>query len=166
MKKYDKITSRSASKSYMKMVDNSYLGSSDEVTKLLERVEVTFVKHFSNANRTKGMNVLRSKAKRERHRITFSTGFFAGCTFALLIALVTIIRVHGLLDWGKSAGRIMYMDNLFPLYSHHSFILTLSHSLFPLFLHYLLLHSPQLEVINMKIVTFSGIICSNRSIIR
>ncbi|KAI9168978.1 hypothetical protein LWI28_004825 [Acer negundo] len=122
MKKYDKITSRNASKSYMKMVDNSYLGSSDEVTKLMERVEVTFVKHFSNANRTKGMNVLRPKAKRERHRITFSTGFFAGCTFALLIALVTIVRAHGLLDPSKSQGQRQYMDNLFPLYSLFGFL--------------------------------------------
>ncbi|KAI9169733.1 hypothetical protein LWI28_016846 [Acer negundo] len=122
MKKYDKIASRNASKSYMKMVDNSYLGSSDEVTKLMERVEVTFVKHFSNANRTKGMNVLRPKAKRERHRITFSTGFFAGCTFALLIALVTIIRAHGLLDREKSEGQRQYMDNLFPLYSLFGFL--------------------------------------------
>ncbi|KAK2636157.1 hypothetical protein Ddye_030949 [Dipteronia dyeriana] len=122
MKKYDKTTSRSASKSYMKMVDNSYLGSSDEVTKLMERVEVTFVKHFSNANRTKGMNVLRPKAKRERHRITFSTGFFAGCTFALLIALVTIIRAHGLLDRDKFDGQRQYMDNLFPLYSLFGFL--------------------------------------------
>ncbi|KAK8627753.1 hypothetical protein V6N13_135355 [Hibiscus sabdariffa] len=31
MKKYDKITSRNASKPYMKMVDNSFLSSSDEV---------------------------------------------------------------------------------------------------------------------------------------
>ncbi|KAK3222977.1 hypothetical protein Dsin_010002 [Dipteronia sinensis] len=122
MKKYDKITSRSASKSYMEMVDNSYLGSSDEVTKLLERVEVTFIKHFSNANRTKGMNVLRPKAKRERHRISFSTGFFAGCTFALFIALVMIIRAHGVLDGDKSEGQKQYMDNLFPLYSLFGFL--------------------------------------------
>ncbi|MBA0828420.1 hypothetical protein Goarm_013096, partial [Gossypium armourianum] len=72
MKKYDKITSRSASKSYMKMVDNSYLGSSEKVTKLMERVETTFIKHFSNANRSKGMSILRPKVKRERHRTTFS----------------------------------------------------------------------------------------------
>ncbi|TXG56550.1 hypothetical protein EZV62_017863 [Acer yangbiense] len=122
MKKYDKITSRSASKSYMKMVDNSYLGSSEEVTKLMDRVEVTFVKHFSNANRTKGLNVLRPKAKRERHRISFSTGFFAGCTFALLIALVMIIRAHGFLDLDKSQAQRQYMDNLFPLYSLFGFL--------------------------------------------
>jgi hypothetical protein len=58
----------------MKMVDNSFLGSSDEVTKLMERVEATFIKHFSNSNRTKAMNILRPKAKRDKHRITFSTG--------------------------------------------------------------------------------------------
>ncbi|VVB03946.1 unnamed protein product [Arabis nemorensis] len=73
LKKYDKITSRDAAKSYMKMVDNSYLGSSDEVMILTEHVETTFIKHFTNGNRTKGMNILRPKAKRERHRITFST---------------------------------------------------------------------------------------------
>ncbi|KAK0574523.1 hypothetical protein LWI29_024939 [Acer saccharum] len=122
MKKYDKITSRNASKSYMEMVDNSYLGSSDEVTKLMDRVEVTFVKHFSNANRSKGLNVLRPKAKRERHRISFSTGFFAGCTFALLIALVMIIRAHRFLDPDKSQAQKQIMDNLFPLYSLFGFI--------------------------------------------
>ncbi|TXG56549.1 hypothetical protein EZV62_017862 [Acer yangbiense] len=116
------ISSRNASKSYMKTVDNSYLGSSDEITKLMERVEVTFVKHFLNVNRTKGMNVLRPKTKRERHRITFSTGFFAGCTFALLIALVTIICAHGLFDRDKDQVRKLYMDNLFPIYSLFGFL--------------------------------------------
>eukprot|EP00258_Populus_trichocarpa_P033000 XP_024449019.1 phosphate transporter PHO1 homolog 9-like [Populus trichocarpa] len=84
MKKYDKITMRNASKSYLNMVDDSYLGSSDEVTKLMERVEATFIKHFSNGNHRKGMNTLRPKPKKERHRITFSMGFFTGCSAALL----------------------------------------------------------------------------------
>ncbi|XP_017971793.1 PREDICTED: phosphate transporter PHO1 homolog 3 [Theobroma cacao] len=119
MKKYDKITSRSASRSYMKMVDNSYLGSSDEVTRLMERVETTFIKHFSNANRAKGMNILRPKAKRERHRITFSTGFFAGCAASLVLALILIIRIRKIMD---SRGRTKYMETMFPLYSLFGFI--------------------------------------------
>ncbi|XVE91535.1 hypothetical protein REPUB_Repub01dG0018100 [Reevesia pubescens] len=119
MKKYDKITSRSASKSYMRMVDNSYLGSSDEVTKLMERVEITFIKHFSNANRAKGMNILRPKAKRERHRITFSTGFFAGCLSSLFLALILIIRARNIMD---HRGRTIYMETMFPLYSLFGFI--------------------------------------------
>nr|KJB60779.1 hypothetical protein B456_009G325300 [Gossypium raimondii] len=119
MKKYDKITSRSASRSYMKMVDNSNLGSSDDVTKLLERVEATFIKHFSNANRTKGMNILRPKAKRDRHRVTFSTGFLAGCMASLLLALIMIIRLRRIMD---SRGRTIYMETMFPLYSLFGFI--------------------------------------------
>ncbi|XP_031262409.1 phosphate transporter PHO1 homolog 3-like isoform X6 [Pistacia vera] len=119
MKKYDKITLRNASNSYMKMVDNSYLGSSEEVFKLMERVEATFIKHFSNSNRSKGMNILRPKAKRERHGTTFSTGFFAGCTAALIIALIFIIRTHDILH---KQGQKQYMDNMFPLYSLFAYI--------------------------------------------
>ncbi|KAM3754585.1 hypothetical protein ACB098_03G176600 [Castanea mollissima] len=94
MKKYDKITSRNASKSYMKMVDNSNLGNSDEIAKLMERVEVTFIKHFSNSNHTKGMKILRPQATRERHRTIFSTGFLAGCSVALILALILIVRAR------------------------------------------------------------------------
>ncbi|XVE85825.1 hypothetical protein DITRI_Ditri17bG0122200 [Diplodiscus trichospermus] len=119
MKKYDKITSRSASKSYMKMVDNSNFGSSDEITKLMERVENTFIKHFSNANRAKGMNILRPTAKRERHRTTFSTGFFAGCTASLFLALILMIRARKIMD---NQGRNKYMETMFPLYSLFGFI--------------------------------------------
>ncbi|KAF9674415.1 hypothetical protein SADUNF_Sadunf10G0124900 [Salix dunnii] len=114
MKKYDKITTRDASKVYMKMVDDSYLGSSDDVTKLMERVEATFIKHFSNSNRTKGMRVLRPKAKKERHRITFYMGFFSGCTVALIIALALIVKARKLMD---KPGRVTYMHTMFPLYS-------------------------------------------------
>ncbi|KAG7029964.1 Phosphate transporter PHO1-like 3, partial [Cucurbita argyrosperma subsp. argyrosperma] len=74
MKKYDKITSRNASKTYMKTVDSSYLGQSDDVAKLMERAENTFIKHFCNSNRSKAMNILRPKAKREKHWTTFSMG--------------------------------------------------------------------------------------------
>ncbi|KAG5226951.1 EXS family protein [Salix suchowensis] len=119
MKKYDKITMRNASKSYLNMVDNSYLGSSDEVTRLMERVEVAFVKHFSNGNHRKGMNTLRPKPKKERHRITFSMGLFTGCSAALLIALVVIIHARGILN---SVGAPQYMDNIFPLYSLFGFV--------------------------------------------
>ncbi|KAL3622205.1 hypothetical protein CASFOL_033616 [Castilleja foliolosa] len=58
MKKYDKSTS--ASKAYLEMVEKSYLGSSDEVNKLIERLEATFIKHFCNGNHRKGMKSLKS----------------------------------------------------------------------------------------------------------
>ncbi|CAN6727422.1 unnamed protein product [Malus baccata var. baccata] len=119
MKKYDKVASRDASKSYMSMVDNSYLGSSDEITKLMERVETTFIKHFSNSNRRKGMAVLRPKPRVERHRTTFAMGCFAGCTAALILALVLIIRARNIMD---NPERSKYMENMFPLYSLFGFI--------------------------------------------
>ncbi|RID45342.1 hypothetical protein BRARA_I02080 [Brassica rapa] len=119
LKKYDKVTSRNATKSYMKMIDNSYLGGSDEVIRLMERVEATFIKHFTNANRTKGMNILRPQAQRERHRITFSTGFLGGCMFSLVVALFAIIRTRNIL---QEDGHKKYMNTMFPLYSLFGFI--------------------------------------------
>ncbi|XP_010495726.1 PREDICTED: phosphate transporter PHO1 homolog 3-like [Camelina sativa] len=119
LKKYDKITSRGATRIYMKVVDSSNLGSSDEVMRLMERVEATFIKHFANANRTKAMNILRPKAKRERHRTTFSTGFMAGCVFSLIVALAAIIRTRNLLE---KEGQKEYMNTMFPLYSLFGFI--------------------------------------------
>ncbi|KAM7466070.1 hypothetical protein LguiB_013632 [Lonicera macranthoides] len=119
MKKYDKITSRKASKAYLEMVDKSYLGRSDEVTRLIERVEATFTKHFSNGNRSKGMNLLRPTAKREKHRLTFTVGFLTGCSLALVVAVILVIHGRNLL---RSEGRGQYMENIFPLYSLFGFI--------------------------------------------
>uniref|UniRef100_M4DLL2 EXS domain-containing protein n=1 Tax=Brassica campestris TaxID=3711 RepID=M4DLL2_BRACM len=119
LKKYDKVTSRDAAKSYMTMVDNSCLGSSDEVMRLLDHVETTFIKHFTNGNRTKGINILQPKAKRERHRLTFSTGFLGGCMFSLVVALVAIVRTRNIL---QDERQEQYMNSMFPLYSLFGFI--------------------------------------------
>ncbi|CAH2045647.1 unnamed protein product [Thlaspi arvense] len=111
LRKYDKITSRDASKSYMTMVNNSCLGSSDEVImRLMDHVETTFIKHFTNGNRTKGIDILRPKAKRDRHRVTFSTGFLGGCMFSLVVALVAIVRIRNVLqgDGQKKRYRVNY----------------------------------------------------------
>ncbi|KAG8366379.1 hypothetical protein BUALT_Bualt17G0073600 [Buddleja alternifolia] len=91
----------------------------DKVSKLVERVEVTFIKHFSNSNRSKGMNILRPKKKREQHRVTFSTGFLVGCTVSLILALILIVRARKILD---KQGQDLYMETMFPLYSLFGFI--------------------------------------------
>ncbi|KAF7803013.1 phosphate transporter PHO1-like protein 9 [Senna tora] len=122
MKKYDKVCSRNASKDYLKMVDNSYVGSSDEVNRLMERVEAAFIKHFANGNHRKGMNTLRPTAKRERHRITFTLGLFTGCSIALIVALIVIIHARQILDSLNMEGRAIYMENIFPLYSFFGYI--------------------------------------------
>ncbi|XP_010460272.1 PREDICTED: phosphate transporter PHO1 homolog 7 [Camelina sativa] len=119
MKKYDKIASRSAAKSYMEMVDKSYLTSSDEINKLMLRVESIFVEHFTGLNRSKGMNLLRPKVKKEKHRITFSTGFFVGCTVSLVVALVMFTHARNLVG---AVGHTLYMETMFPLYSLFAFV--------------------------------------------
>lgn len=111
------------------MVDNSYLGSCDEVslqlksyfsscdsvtpffklcllihlmpspqvTRLMERVEATFIKHFANGNRSKGMNTLRPKVRKERHRITFFLGkrFVVGKQTFFDFGLQVTIKYYG-----------------------------------------------------------------------
>ncbi|KAK1432882.1 hypothetical protein QVD17_09784 [Tagetes erecta] len=119
MKKYDKITSRNASDAYLQMVEESYLSQSDEVAKLIERVESAFVKHFCNGNRHQGMNTLRPKAKRDKHRVTFFVGCFFGFSLALMVAIIASVHARDLL---KSEGRTQYMNTIFPLYTLFGFI--------------------------------------------
>ncbi|XP_024009934.1 phosphate transporter PHO1 homolog 7 [Eutrema salsugineum] len=119
MKKYDKITTRSAAKPYMEMVDKSYLTTCDEINKLMVRVESIFVEHFASSNRSKGMNLLRPKVKKEKHRITFSTGFFVGCSVSLVIALCLLIHARNIMD---TVGHKLYMETMFPLYSLFGFV--------------------------------------------
>ncbi|XP_071915674.1 phosphate transporter PHO1 homolog 9 [Coffea arabica] len=119
MKKYDKITSRSASKTYLEMVDNSCLGNSDEITRLTERVEATIIKHFANGNHREGMRLLRPQPYRERHSVTFFLGLFSGCSIALVAAIIVSIHARNLLN-SKERGR--YMENIFPLYSLFGYI--------------------------------------------
>ncbi|GAA0162569.1 secondary carrier transporter [Lithospermum erythrorhizon] len=114
LKKYDKITSRNASKFYLQISDRSYHGICEEVNKLLAKVETVFVKHFSNGNRREGMKFLRPSRKIERHRITFFLGLFTGCTIALVAAVVIAVHARDILN---SEGRNQYMDNIYPLYS-------------------------------------------------
>ncbi|KAK2429185.1 phosphate transporter PHO1 protein [Trifolium repens] len=119
MKKYEKSASRGASAAYMRVVDNSYLGTSDEVNFLLENVESTFIRNFTHSNHKKGRKLLRPKMKRQRHRITFFTGFFSGFFVALLIATILRIVSQHLMD--KKVGTF-YMENIFPLYSLFGYI--------------------------------------------
>ncbi|XP_074309705.1 phosphate transporter PHO1 homolog 10-like [Silene latifolia] len=114
MKKYEKTTSRYAARSYMKIVDKSYLGNCDEVTKLMENVEHLFVKHFYNANRREGMKPLRPRKRREMHRVTFFSGFFCGCSIALVIAIILMVRARKIMSKGPVPS---YMENMFGLYS-------------------------------------------------
>ncbi|KAL9288073.1 Phosphate transporter PHO1 4 [Arabidopsis thaliana] len=119
MKKYDKIAKRNAAKLYMEMVDKSFLSSSEEVHKLLLKVESIFIEHFSNSNRREGMSHLRPKINKERHLITFSTGFFFGCGISLIVALGLIIHARNIMG---TPGQRTYMETMFPLYRFFGFV--------------------------------------------
>ncbi|KAI4328480.1 hypothetical protein L6164_020832 [Bauhinia variegata] len=122
LKKYEKFgntKSKAASEAYMKVVDNSYLGSSDKVTCLLERVESTFIKNFYHSNHRKGMKLLRPKVKREKDRVTFFIGLFSGCIIALLVASILNSVTQHLMN--RQEGTF-YMENIFPLYSLFGYI--------------------------------------------
>ncbi|KAL8545985.1 hypothetical protein ACS0TY_005918 [Phlomoides rotata] len=119
MKKYDKITSRNASKCYLDVVNKSCLGNHDEVNSLIERVEAIFVKHFAKGHRSKGLKFLRHRNKEEKHRTTFFLGLFTGCSVALLAAIIVFVHTRNLLDH-EGAGQ--YMSNIFPLYSLFGYI--------------------------------------------
>lgn len=98
----------------MKTVDHSYIGSCDEVNHLVDRVEGTFIKYFANSNRREGMKLLTTKWKREQHRVTFFSGFFIGCSIALLIAIILLIKERKMMSKDEHT---MYIENFFPLYS-------------------------------------------------
>ncbi|XP_071694036.1 phosphate transporter PHO1 homolog 10-like isoform X2 [Rutidosis leptorrhynchoides] len=120
MKKYEKVALRRAARSYMKIVDDSYIGSSDEVALIMDRVEGTFVKYFARSNRRQGMKLLRPKRRKEKHRITFFSGFFSGCSIALLIAIIFLIQARSVMT---TKEHTMYVENVFPLYSLYAYII-------------------------------------------
>ncbi|KAL0540681.1 hypothetical protein IC582_020691 [Cucumis melo] len=119
MKKYDKITSRKASKAYLEMVEKSPIGTTLEVTRLIERVETVFIKHFADGNRRRGNDILKRKIRSERQGFTFLSGFLFGCSIALVVAIILVIHLRNIF---QSPGRFQYMDNIFPLYSLFGFI--------------------------------------------
>ncbi|XP_047251794.1 phosphate transporter PHO1 homolog 10-like isoform X2 [Capsicum annuum] len=120
LEKYEKITSRKVKRSYMKFVDSSYIGSSDEVNNLLNKVEATFVKHFSNSEQGDAIKLLTPKRKREKCSVRFVSGFFCGFSIALIMAVVLIIKTRKLLDKEEAT---VYLDSIFPLYSFYGYII-------------------------------------------
>ncbi|XP_039023733.1 phosphate transporter PHO1 homolog 10 [Hibiscus syriacus] len=119
IKSYQKITSRREARLYMKKIDKSYIGSCDEANNLLEKVEATFIKHFSNSDIQEGMKSLRPVTKKEKHSVTFWCGCFSGFSIALLIAVILRIESKKLMEKEQGAS---YMVNIFPLYSFFGYI--------------------------------------------
>ncbi|KAL0385849.1 UNVERIFIED_CONTAM: Phosphate transporter [Sesamum radiatum] len=91
----------------------------DKVNSLMEKLEVVFIKNFLCSNRREGMKLLRPKQKIEKHRVTFYSGFFCGCSVALLAAVVLLVEDRKLMLKNRGA---LYMRAVFPLYSLFTYV--------------------------------------------
>ncbi|PON54161.1 SPX domain containing protein [Parasponia andersonii] len=81
---------------------------------LFHHGSLTFINNFSNSDRREAMKSLRPKRSKEKHRVTFFSGFFFGCTVPLLVAIVLRIESLKLM---KKKQVVQYIQSIFPLYS-------------------------------------------------
>ncbi|KAL0287507.1 UNVERIFIED_CONTAM: Phosphate transporter [Sesamum calycinum] len=121
LKKYDKITSRSVARSYMKIVDNSYIGSCDVVCLISVNLQPwqRFILLFLHMNEIFDVKILLRSHSLDSTQWTIWSGFFCGCSVALLVAVVLLVEDRKLML--KSRGAL-YMGTVFPLYSLFTYI--------------------------------------------
>lgn len=93
LKKYDKVTGRQASPTYMKVVEKAHFSTSDKVIKMMDEVETLFIEHFAKDDEKKAMMLLRPVQPKAPHTITFFLGLFSGCSAALLLAFGILLHI-------------------------------------------------------------------------
>ena len=58
-----------------------------QVRRIMDRVEISFIKHFANSNRKKGLKALKPKTKKQKHGVSASLGtkfsFFLSTVLAM-----------------------------------------------------------------------------------
>ncbi|KAL2613442.1 hypothetical protein R1flu_025134 [Riccia fluitans] len=125
LKKYDKVTERSAFVTYMGTVDNSYFHTSDRVNSLITWVESMFADHFANGDRHRARKSLRPRHAKAPHRITFFLGLFTGCSLALILAFIAVLHVlfESLSPKEQEAREIAYIQSVFPIFSMTALLL-------------------------------------------
>ncbi|KAJ7549499.1 hypothetical protein O6H91_07G056400 [Diphasiastrum complanatum] len=125
MKKYEKVTGRNASVTYLRVVEGSYFNSSDQVVKLMDKIEALFTGHFTKDNRRQAMTYLRPTPQKASHNVTFFLGLFTGCVLSLFAAFAMIVRIsEGYISAQASQSeQRKYMETIFPVFSMLSLIL-------------------------------------------
>ncbi|CAA2962928.1 phosphate transporter PHO1 [Olea europaea subsp. europaea] len=114
LKKFDKVSNRQASASYLKDVKSSHFISSDKVVRLMDEVESLFTQHFANNDRKKAMKFLRPQQHKDSHVLTFFVGLFTG-SFATLFSVYAILaHLSGMFTSRADAG---YMETVYPIFS-------------------------------------------------
>ncbi|KAF8392158.1 hypothetical protein HHK36_022500 [Tetracentron sinense] len=113
LKKFDKVSNRQASGSYLKAVKKSHFFSSDKVVRLGDEVETIFTKYFANHERKRAMKFLRPQQKKESHLITFFVGLFTGCFVTLFSVYAILAHLSGMF----SPTEADYMETGYPVFS-------------------------------------------------
>ncbi|MCO5610429.1 hypothetical protein L7F22_064666 [Adiantum nelumboides] len=96
LKKYDKVTGRHVSSTYMRAVEKAHFSTSDKVVKMMDEVERLFTKKFAKDDEKKAMMLLKPVQNAAPHTITFLLGLFSGSSIALLMAFAILLQTYKL----------------------------------------------------------------------
>ncbi|KOM33910.1 hypothetical protein LR48_Vigan02g006000 [Vigna angularis] len=115
LKKFDKVSCQKASTNYLKEVKRSHFISSDKVVRLMDEVECTFTKHFTNNDRKRAMKFLRPQQQpKASHMVTFLVGLSTGCSVSLCCVYVILAHLCGIFSPNTEQA---YMDAVYPVSS-------------------------------------------------
>ncbi|KAH7441799.1 hypothetical protein KP509_03G054900 [Ceratopteris richardii] len=119
LKKYDKVTGRNASSTYMRVVERAYFNSSDKVVKMMDDIEKIFISNFTHGDRKKAMTFLRPIRQKTSHFVTFFLGIFIGFSLACLFTFSVLLHLKGFEtdSFSHETGKAAYMDTVFPIFS-------------------------------------------------
>ncbi|KAI5073155.1 hypothetical protein GOP47_0011168 [Adiantum capillus-veneris] len=96
LKKYDKVTGRHVSSTYMRVVEKAHFSTSDKVVKMMDEIERLFTEQFAKDDEKKAMMLLRPVQNEAPHTITFFLGLFSGSSLALLMAFAILSQTYKL----------------------------------------------------------------------
>ncbi|KAK8468280.1 hypothetical protein PHAVU_007G275300 [Phaseolus vulgaris] len=114
LKKFDKVSCQKASTNYLKEVKRSHFISSDKVVRLMDEVECTFTKHFTNNDRKRAMKFLRPQQPKSSQMVTFLVGLSTGCSVSLCCVYVILAHLCGIFSPNSDPA---YMDSVYPVSS-------------------------------------------------
>ncbi|KAF3785880.1 Phosphate transporter [Nymphaea thermarum] len=119
LKKFDKVSSRQASATYLKAVKRSHFLSSDKIVRLADEVESIFTRHFASNDRKRAMKFLRPQSQKDSHMITFLVGLFTGCFLTLFTVYAFLAHLSGMYS---SSTQSDYMETVYPVFSMFALI--------------------------------------------
>ncbi|CAH1453057.1 unnamed protein product [Lactuca virosa] len=114
LKKFDKVSNRQSSATYLKAVKRSHFISSDKVVKLMDEVESSFTKHFAKDDRKKAMKFLRPCQPKDSHMVTFFVGLFTGSFITLFSLYAILAHTSGMFSHGTQTN---YVETIYPVFS-------------------------------------------------